>query len=246
MRLTSEPCAGSVTINCGMRTLPAFRRFRAWAGGDRGPVPAPGADPVPGAPSPIPDLSRGCLGPPMTRCVRAVRVAPAGQDEQYPWHCPQQRARAVCLAGCGSARTRSVQLRNVLKLQQVTPEQLAAETEAFASTDWRPRSELWRMRVPGWRTAKQAMPPWSGSALRQPALGPQWAATTSRHAMGKHRHFHQRARSLLPGLPNGTSRRPWRNSCRSTLARTAQPSRSRILLRRRTGCGGRRSTTSRR
>jgi DNA glycosylase AlkZ-like len=39
-------------------------------------------------------------------------------------------------------RTRGTQLRNVLKLQQVTPEGLAAEIEAFASTDWRPRSEI--------------------------------------------------------------------------------------------------------
>ena len=60
MRLTSEPCAGSVTINCGCgRCAGNFQRFPGVVRGDRGPVPAPGADPVPGAPSPIPDhLSR--------------------------------------------------------------------------------------------------------------------------------------------------------------------------------------------
>ena len=41
-----------------MRTAQAVSNdSRAWAGGDRGPVPAPGADPVPGAPSPILTIS---------------------------------------------------------------------------------------------------------------------------------------------------------------------------------------------
>src|SRR4029453_915542 len=39
-------------------------------------------------------------------------------------------------------RTRSAQLANVLKLRQITPDELAAETEAFTSMDWRPRSEI--------------------------------------------------------------------------------------------------------
>ena len=36
--------------------------------------------------------------------------------------------------------TRAKQLRNVLKLERATPEQLAAEVEAFAAEDWRPRA----------------------------------------------------------------------------------------------------------
>jgi hypothetical protein len=38
--------------------------------------------------------------------------------------------------------TREVQLRNVLKLQPVSPEELVAEVEAFTSMDWRARSEI--------------------------------------------------------------------------------------------------------
>ena len=48
--------------------------------------------------------------------------------EQFPW------LDAV------ARRARAAQLRNVLKLRQVTPEELAAEIESFAATDWRPRS----------------------------------------------------------------------------------------------------------
>ncbi|HEY6682938.1 MAG TPA: crosslink repair DNA glycosylase YcaQ family protein, partial [Propionibacteriaceae bacterium] len=39
-------------------------------------------------------------------------------------------------------RSRATQLRSILKLRQVTPEQLAAEIEGFASNDWTPRSEI--------------------------------------------------------------------------------------------------------
>ena len=38
--------------------------------------------------------------------------------------------------------TRGKQLRNILKLKRVTPEQLAAELEAFTDSDWQPRSEI--------------------------------------------------------------------------------------------------------
>src|SRR4029450_2265705 len=38
--------------------------------------------------------------------------------------------------------TRANQLRKMLKLERATPEQLAAEIEAFTSADWRPRSEI--------------------------------------------------------------------------------------------------------
>ena len=81
--------------------------------------------------------------------MRVVRVAPAGQDKQYPWHVHSSVPEQFAWLDAVARRTRGTQLRNVLKLQQVTPEGLAAEIEAFASTDWRPRPRSWPMRVPG-------------------------------------------------------------------------------------------------
>jgi hypothetical protein len=101
-------------------------------------------------------------------------------------------------------RTRGAQLRNVLKLQQVTPEQLAAETEAFASTAWRPRSEI-VAHARAWlaerETADAAHDPnllsdsllWGHSGLLRRPRDTRWDKRTD--------IFHQRARSLLPGLP---------------------------------------------
>ena len=101
-------------------------------------------------------------------------------------------------------RTRGAQLRNVLKLQQVTPEQLAAETEAFASTDWRPRSEI-VAHARAWLAERETGDAAKGSDLLSDSLlwghsgllrrppDTRWEKRTD--------VFHQRARSLLPGLP---------------------------------------------
>jgi hypothetical protein len=100
-------------------------------------------------------------------------------------------------------RTRGAQLRNVLKLQQVTPEQLAAETEAFASTDWRTRSEI-VAHARAWlaeRESGDANSPdllsdnllWGHSGLLRRPRDTRWDKRTD--------IFHQRARSLLPDLP---------------------------------------------
>ena len=101
-------------------------------------------------------------------------------------------------------RTRGAQLRNVLKLRQVTPEQLAAETEAFASTDWRPRSEI-VAHARAWLAERETGDAAKGSDLLSDSLlwghsgllrrppDTRWEKRTD--------VFHQRARSLLPGLP---------------------------------------------
>ncbi len=101
-------------------------------------------------------------------------------------------------------RTRGAQLRNVLKLQQVTPEQLAAVTEAFASTDWRPRSEIvaharaW-LAEPATGNATDGPDPlsdsliWGHSGLLRRPRDTRWEKRTDT--------YHRRARSLLPGLP---------------------------------------------
>jgi hypothetical protein len=101
-------------------------------------------------------------------------------------------------------RTRGAQLRNVLKLQRVTPEQLAAETEAFASTDWRPRSEI-VTHARAWLAEREpgdgAKGPdlltdnllWGHSGLLRRPRDTRWDKRTD--------IFHRRARSLLPDLP---------------------------------------------
>ena len=100
-------------------------------------------------------------------------------------------------------RTRSAQLRNVLKLQQVTPEQLAAETEAFASTDWRPRSEVAHARA--WLADRETGDATNSSDLLSDSLlwGHSGLLRRPRDMRWEKRTdiFHQRARSLLPGLP---------------------------------------------
>jgi hypothetical protein len=100
-------------------------------------------------------------------------------------------------------RTRGAQLRRVLKLQQVTPEQLAAEIEAFASVNWQPRPEI-VAHARAWLTERQTdgavnAPDvlsdsllWGHSGLLRRPRDTRWEKRTD--------IFHQRARSLLPDL----------------------------------------------
>ena len=101
-------------------------------------------------------------------------------------------------------RTRDARLRNVLKLRQVTPEQLAAETEAFASTDWRPRSEI-VAHARAWLAERETGDAAKGSDLLSDSLlwGHSGLLRRPRDTRWEKRTdvFHQRARSLLPGLP---------------------------------------------
>ena len=101
-------------------------------------------------------------------------------------------------------RSRSAQLRSVLKLHQVTPEQLATEIEAFASEDWTPRSEIVahaRAWLAGRETDDADQVPdvlsdsllWGHSGLLRRPRDTRWDKRTDM--------FHQRARSLLPDLP---------------------------------------------
>jgi hypothetical protein len=101
-------------------------------------------------------------------------------------------------------RTRAAQLRNVLKLTQVTPEQLGAEIEAFASLDWRPRSEIvaharrWLSeREKGWAADGPDLLSesliWGHSGLIRRPRDTRWEKRTD--------IYHRRARTLLPNLP---------------------------------------------
>jgi Winged helix DNA-binding domain len=101
-------------------------------------------------------------------------------------------------------RTRSAQLANVLKLRQISPNELAAETEAFTSMDWRPRSEIvaharaW-LAERGTDNATDGPDPlsdnliWGHSGLVRRPRDTRWEKRTD--------IYHRRARSLLPGLP---------------------------------------------
>jgi hypothetical protein len=100
--------------------------------------------------------------------------------------------------------TRGKQLRNVLKLQRVTPEQLAAELEAFANSDWHLRSEI-VSHARAWlaerEAANAAQGPdvlsdsliWGHSGLLRRPRDTRWEKRTD--------IYHRRARSLLPDLP---------------------------------------------
>jgi hypothetical protein len=101
-------------------------------------------------------------------------------------------------------RTRAAQLRNILKLQQVSPEELAAEIEAFAATEWRPRAEI-VAHARAWLAAREAGDDagktpellsdsllWGHSGLVRRPPDTRWEKRTD--------IFHQRARSLLPNL----------------------------------------------
>jgi Winged helix DNA-binding domain len=100
--------------------------------------------------------------------------------------------------------TRASQLRNALKLQRVTPEQLAEEIEAFTAADWQPRSEIvsharaWLAERDGNETGQ--MPDilsdsliWGHSGLLRRPRDTRWEKRTD--------IYHRRARSLLPDLP---------------------------------------------
>jgi hypothetical protein len=100
--------------------------------------------------------------------------------------------------------TRTKQMRNVLKLRQVTPEQLAAEIEAFAATDWQPRSEI-VAHARAWLAEREAdeagQAPdvlsdsliWGHSGLLRRPRDSRWEKRTD--------IYHRRARSILPDLP---------------------------------------------
>jgi Winged helix DNA-binding domain len=101
-------------------------------------------------------------------------------------------------------RTRAAQIRNVLKLATITPEQLGAEIEAFASMDWRPRSEIvaharrWLSeREKGWAVDGPELLSesliWGHSGLFRRPRDTRWEKRTD--------IYHRRARSLLPDLP---------------------------------------------
>jgi DNA glycosylase AlkZ-like len=100
--------------------------------------------------------------------------------------------------------TRAAQLRNVLRLQQVTPAELAAEIEAFAATEWRPRSEIvshardW-LAEQEYGTADRAPDLlsdsliWGHSGLLRRPRDTHWEKRTD--------IFHRQARSLQPEFP---------------------------------------------
>jgi len=102
-------------------------------------------------------------------------------------------------------RSRAAQLRTVLKLHQVTPEQLATEIETFASKDWTPRSEI-VAHARAWMAEREIggdtqVPDvlsdgllWGHSGLLRRPRDTRWDKRTDM--------FHQRARSLLPDLPD--------------------------------------------
>jgi Winged helix DNA-binding domain len=99
--------------------------------------------------------------------------------------------------------TRATQLRNVLKLRQITPEQLAAEVEAFAATDWRPRAEI-VSHARTWLAEQQKRQAdqgpdalsdsliWGHSGLLRRPRDTRWEKRTD--------IYHRRARSVLPDL----------------------------------------------
>jgi hypothetical protein len=101
-------------------------------------------------------------------------------------------------------RTREAQLRNALKLQEISPEQLATEIEAFTSTDWRPRPEIvaharaW-LAERGTGNATAGPDPlsdsliWGHSGLVRRPRDARWEKRTD--------IYHRRARSVLPDLP---------------------------------------------
>jgi hypothetical protein len=99
--------------------------------------------------------------------------------------------------------SRAAQLRNVLKLHQVTPEQLGAEIETFAANDWTPRSEI-VAHARAWLAERETsgatqVPSvhsdsllWGHSGLLRRPRDTRWEKRTD--------SYHQRARSLLPDL----------------------------------------------
>jgi hypothetical protein len=139
--------------------------------------------------------------------------------------------------------TRGKQLRNILKLKRVTPEQLAAELEAFADSDWQPRSEIVsHARV--WLAEREVTEPpqgpdvlsdsliWGHSGLLRRPRDTRWEKRTD--------IYHRRARSLLPDLPDYDFASALTQLVRVHLGSygPALPGGSRFLLRHRPGCSG--------
>ncbi|MDF2746856.1 MAG: winged helix DNA-binding protein [Propionibacteriaceae bacterium] len=100
-------------------------------------------------------------------------------------------------------RGRAAQLRNYLKLDRLTPEDVVAEVEAFTSGEWRARADIvahlreWLERKsPASAAAVQdALPEsllWGHSGLLRRPRDHRWEKRTD--------IYHQRARSLLPEL----------------------------------------------
>jgi hypothetical protein len=109
------------------------------------------------------------------------------------------------MADAVARTTRASQLRNVLKLEQITPEQLAAEIEAFASQDWRPRVEI-VSHARAWLSARDENWVAGGPDLLsgQTSSGSTAVCFGARATPdGRKRTdiYHRRARSLLPDLP---------------------------------------------
>ena len=102
-------------------------------------------------------------------------------------------------------RQRAAMLRTVLKLERVTPEELTAEVEAFATDDWRPRAEIvahlrtWLAEHESERAAAAVGDTlsesliWGHSGLVRRPRDTHWEKRTD--------IFHRRVRTLLPDLP---------------------------------------------
>ena len=100
--------------------------------------------------------------------------------------------------------TREAQLRRVLKLREVSPEQLVTEIEAFTSRNWRSRPEIvaharaW-LAERGTGNATAGPDPlsdsliWGHSGLLRRPRDARWEKRTD--------IYHRRARSVLPDLP---------------------------------------------
>jgi len=100
-------------------------------------------------------------------------------------------------------RTRAAQLRNYLKLDQVTPEQLATEVEAFTAADWRARADI-VTHLRTWLTERDSVGSaslrdtlsdsllWGHSGLLRRPRDERWEKRTD--------ILHRRARSVVPEL----------------------------------------------
>jgi hypothetical protein len=102
-------------------------------------------------------------------------------------------------------RLRAAAMGTVLKLDRVTPEQLVAEIEVFATDDWRPRAEVVAHARSWLREHESAEAAaavgdtlsesliWGHSGLVRRPKDERWDKRTDT--------FHRRVRSLLPDLP---------------------------------------------
>ena len=101
-------------------------------------------------------------------------------------------------------RSRAAQLRNHLKLDRLTAEDVVAEVEAFTSAEWKVRSDI-VAHLRGWLTERESprsaaavqdtLPEsllWGHSGLLRRPRDARWEKRTD--------IYHQRARSLLPEI----------------------------------------------